>query len=248
MSHSLLPAFSGDVRLWFSQLDLYFTASDISSKWQQLHILLSSIPPSLANSLKDIIIDTTKDATYPSFKSEIIYRMAIPESKRFCTLICDEYLDGRTPTQLLCRMRELTEDSSKDSSLLKQLFFSCLPSHVQGILTPSMDVTPIDQLALSADRILEYTGNRTVDNKLAAVSPSPSTVVASFQQPDSTQVDTLQAIRELTEQVKNLCASQNSPRQRTFSQSLFPMRCAFPPAPSSDLCWYHCRFGQNARK
>ncbi|CAI9726780.1 Hypothetical predicted protein [Octopus vulgaris] len=77
------------------------------------------------------------------------------------------------------------------------------------------------QLDSSADKILDYTGDSVADTPAqfpATVSPS-SPVASVSLDPDSMQAATLQAILELTEEVKLLCAEQNSsPRQRYHSE------------------------------
>ena len=52
-----LPAFSGDVRVWFAQLESYFVANNVMEQ-RQLPILFSAFPASLTPVVKDLITDT----------------------------------------------------------------------------------------------------------------------------------------------------------------------------------------------
>ena len=48
-------------------------------------------------------------------------------------------------------MRELAEDVSFDSALIKQLFFSRLPPQVKAILAPMAEKSSVDVIASFAD-------------------------------------------------------------------------------------------------
>ena len=53
-----LPAFAGDVRVWFAQLESYFVANN-DTEQRQLPILFSAFPAALTPVVKNLITDPT---------------------------------------------------------------------------------------------------------------------------------------------------------------------------------------------
>ena len=155
MDRTYLPAFAEDIHVWFAQLESYFAANNISSEHQQLQILFSAFPASLTPTIKDIITNPPQRSSYESVKHEVLLRMSLSAEKRFQTLVNEEHLGDRKPNQLLRRMRELAEDVPADSTLIKQLFFSRLPQNVQEILAPMVEISSVNHLVASADRIVD---------------------------------------------------------------------------------------------
>ncbi|XP_014778901.1 uncharacterized protein LOC106875326 [Octopus bimaculoides] len=133
-------------------------------------------------------------------------------------------------------MRQLTEDNPAESKLLKQLFCSRLPQYVQGMLTHLTDVSTVDQLAASVDKILEYTKSIPEQNK----SPlSVATVSSEFKEfRESTQ----RTIDKLVAEIRLLRINRSSsPHCYRRSNSRSPSR-------SKPFCWYHYKFGSTAKK
>ena len=111
-----LPAFLGDVRVWFAQLESYFAANDISSEHRQQHITFSAFKASLISTIKNIITKPPPGSTYERVKHEVLLRTSLSAEKRFQTLVNDEHLGDRKPSQLLRCMRELVKNAHADST------------------------------------------------------------------------------------------------------------------------------------
>ena len=77
-----LPAFTGDVRVWFAQLESYFVANNVTEQ-QQLHILFSTFPASLTPPVKDLITDFPFNSTYDSIKREVLLQTSLSAEKTF---------------------------------------------------------------------------------------------------------------------------------------------------------------------
>ncbi|XP_014772290.1 uncharacterized protein LOC106870655 [Octopus bimaculoides] len=172
MSLPNLPAYSGDVTLWFAQLDVYFSAHAVPHQ-QQLNLLYCGMPTPLARSVKDLITDPHPDATYMSVKSEVLCWNTQSVESKFRTLMQDEQLGDRTPSEFLRDLREFSNTPLEDNPLLRKLFYFRLPPNVQSILATTIDSNSHDQIATMADKIKVFT-----------VQPAPhhtclDTVVAS---------------------------------------------------------------------
>ena len=82
--------------------------------------------------------------------------MSLSAEKRSKTLVIDELLGDRKPSELLRRMRELTKDVPADCAIIKQLFFSRLSPQVKAILAPMTEKSSVDLIASSANKV-EFT-------------------------------------------------------------------------------------------
>ncbi|XP_014773237.1 uncharacterized protein LOC106871348 [Octopus bimaculoides] len=237
MNNTSIPAYSGDAKLWFAQLDCYFTAHGIQAAQQKLHVLISGIPAILADTVKDIITDLPQNMVYDSLRTEILRRNSKSAESRFHALLQGENLGDRTPSEFLRRIRELSDNTPADSFFIKKLVFSCLPTNVQTILANMVDTNTIAQIASSADRIREFS-QRPIAADSVIVSSS------SRQQPDNENGDTtLKAIDGSTRQIAQFCRV----RRRSRSRSFFSKRRNTFSTHNSSVCWYHAHFHDKAR-
>ena len=121
-------------------------------------------------------------------------------------------------------MQQLLGDkaTSIDRSFLRELFLQRLPANIRMVLASTPDMSTLKELAQLADKIIEVA--------------APTTVAAVHTSADVEQLRT--EVSQLTDMVKSLTKSKSS-RGRSPSPH---------PQSSSTLCWYHERFGNNARK
>lgn len=131
--------------------------------------------------------------------------------------------------------------NTMSEKILRRLWLDKLPPSATQILAPMIDTTPIDMLANSADRILESNSSPQTVNALA----TPSSQNNELQQ--------LKAeMGELKAMIKALQTQSREPRGR--SQSLGRQRRSRSrerspySQPQGGICWYHYKFGNNARK
>ncbi|XP_029643375.1 uncharacterized protein LOC115217832 [Octopus sinensis] len=191
------------------------------------------IPSSLTGELRAIITAPPAVATYSSIKIEILKRTSLSSEKKFSET--SQRREFSRPNTIADAQQNAAAHSA-ESKLLKQLFSSKLPQYVQGILTHLIDVSTVDQLAASADKILEYTKSSPEQNN----SPLPVAIVSSeFKEfRESTQKN----IDKLFAEVHLLCINRNSsPRRYRHSNSRSPSR-------SKPFCWHHYKFGSSAKK
>ena len=201
-----LPALVGDVRVWFAQLESYFMANNVTEQ-RQLPILFSAFPALFTPVVKDLIIDTPLNAPYDSIKWEVLLRTSLLAEKRLRTLVNDELLGDCMPSELLRRMKELTEDVSADSAIIKQLFFSKLPPEVKAILAPMAEKSSVDVIASSADKVMEFTkGLIIASTSLPKGEVSTLSATGNTSQV-ATQVAILDTLGRLTQEIKKISRS-----------------------------------------
>ncbi|XP_029634954.1 uncharacterized protein LOC115210491 [Octopus sinensis] len=213
MSVPHLHSFTGDATLWFAQVEAHFAAHGVSPI-QQLHLLYCSLPPQLATSARDLIIDPSPDATYASIKAEILRRNTRSEESRFNELMADERLGDKTPSQFLRCLRELSGNFA-DAPLLRKIFFSMLPANLQAILATALESNSVDQIATMADKTLEFSGQpKSRGMCVCTETPSTASVSASSLSPDTIS----DKIDALTRRTDELCR-ENRRRWRSRSRS-----------------------------
>ena len=151
------------------------------------------------------------------------------------------------PSELLCRMRELAEDVSADSAIIKQLFFLRLPPQVKAILAPMVEKSSVDVIASSADKVMEFTkGPITVSIPQPKAEVSTLSAAGNTSQ-FATQVAIHDALERLTKEISKLTVGRSHPPRRQYksrSSSPHHRRCSNKPG----LCFHHSRFGAEARR
>ena len=120
MSFSSLPPYSDDAILWFAQVEAFFQVHEISPH-RQLPLLICGMLPSLAKTVREIMIKPPPDLTYQTLKAEVSKRNTASAESPFH--MQDEQLGDRKPTEFLRRLHELSDSVAEDAPRIKKLFF-----------------------------------------------------------------------------------------------------------------------------
>ncbi|XP_038066384.1 uncharacterized protein LOC119736438 [Patiria miniata] len=254
VSLKLPPFWPNDPTLWFTQVEAQFVIRHITTQETRFAYVIGSLQPEVAQEVRDILITPPSTDCYDKLKSELIRRTSVSEQKRLHQLLTSEELGDRKPSQLLRRMHQLLGDNKLEERILKQLFVQRLPHTVQSILASTADTVGIGALADLADKIVEVSAHSTPASQISTVSSPP---LHPPQRHASPEVLTLHAkVDDLTRQVQALTfqlqGMQRQGRPRSSSRSRPRQRSPTPSAdnqPSGDRqCWYHWKYGTNARK
>lgn len=259
----LPPFWAANPAVWFYQVESQFPLAGITSQLTKYRHVLSVLPQEIAAEVIDILSSPPAEAPYDTLKAAILDRTVASERARLQQLLSAEELGDRTPTQLLRHMQSLLGDraSSFDPKLLKELFLKRLPPTVQMILATAASLT-LPDLAAHADRIMEV-----APSSLCAISsPTPGILPLDRPQPQPTPpcpdaLSRLQAdVARLSDMMAAILPGHSSRRRssRRFrrgsrSSSRSRDRAGSPQsqdnhAASPGPCWYHERFGANARR
>lgn len=232
VSIKLPPYWPSDPQLWFVQAEAQFALRGINVQKTMFDYVVACLSPEFAAEVREIIIQPPAEEPYNKLKALLIKRTMASEQKRLQQLLNTEELGDRTPTQLLRRMHQLLGDKALtlDKSFLRELFLQRLPAPVRMVLAATTEATSLDELATLADRIMEA---QSVNSFISAVNSPPSTELS-----------------QLREEVKQLKQLLNSRRSNSRSRHNSRGRSPSPAHPQShsDVCWYHQRFGDAARK
>ena len=128
------PYYAADPQCWLAQLEAQFDGHRITSQLARYRFLMGSLPTPLAAELRDLIITPPKDFPYDVIKAAIIKRTYISATQQLKTCLHGITLEGRTPSQLLRQMRQLSSAYNVDDKLLKHFWMKKLPERVSSII------------------------------------------------------------------------------------------------------------------
>lgn len=228
----LPPFWRSDPEFWFLQAESNFQLCNITSDSTKFCHIVSSLSAEYSQHVKPIVRNPPASGKYEAIKTALIKAYAESDESKLRKLLSDATLDVDKPSHLLHKMRDLGGTECSDT-VIGQLWLQRLPSHVQQILAVAPD--DLDQRAILADKVSEVN-----TQQIAAVStPSPDI-------PDSSSQELLQAIASISQRLDAI-EFQNGGRssRRSSSRQRFSSR---QPDTSPALCWYHKKFGSQAKK
>ena len=236
----LPPFWPANPRVWFVQVEAQFSRRGITTSRTKYEEVVCALPTQFATEIQDLLLDPPEDEPYEKLKQQLISRIADSERQKLRQLLTAEELGDRKPSQLLRKMQLLLGEKARmiDSSLLRELFLQRLPANVQMILA-SADSMTIDKLAEMADRIME------------AATPTICSVSAPAEAGDLRKIIRQEVVAALKTQERSRSrfspggnrGNRNRSRRRSGSRGR-----STPDVNSEGVCWYHQRFGENARK
>lgn len=238
-----IPLFNAsDPTLWFGMCEATFELAvpkPITESKTKFNYVVAHLPPDIASTVRDIILDPDKLDPYGVLKNNVVNRCSESSTQSIRKLLAGEQLGDRKPTELLRIMKSRAESQNVSDSMLLELFLNQLPVNVQSIIASILPTTS-QKAAEVADRILEVTPTSfevSTDNSVSQINSANNLDI-------NTQSRLLEEIRELRKEVNSLRRSRSISRNR--NQNRFRRR-----TPSSDgdrLCWYHRKFASKAKK
>ena len=228
----LPPFWPNDPRLWFAQVEAQFHTRIITAQKTRFDYVIASLSPEIATEVRDLILQPPTNNPYNTLRQQLIRRTSTSEQSRLQQLLAGLELGDSRPTRLLRRMQALLsgDTSATDSALFRELFLQRLPSNVRMVVASSTD-SDVQQLAELADRIMD-----------ASTSNSSITTVADSQNSSlQAEINSLRAdVSDLKKLLEDLSVSQHGSRGARKPDSA--------SQPQTNLCWYHFRFGDAAKK
>lgn len=227
-----LPVFwPQDPEVWFTMVEAQFATRGLTGDGTKYSYLVSSLTPETASEVRDLLIAPPENDKYATLKQAIIQKTTASAETRLKQLLMAEELDGRKPTQLLRRMRQLigTNTALVSDQLLKHLFVPRLPTQAQVVLASS-NIAELDKLAELADKIVEVVG------------PHVSAVNAPDDGGD------IAALRKELAEMKSLLRGRSrdkSSNQATRNRSKTPAKKTTDDG--KKVCWFHAKFGDKAK-
>lgn len=206
--------------LWFLRLEAQFRQAKILSDQCRFDHTVASLSSEVLMEVSDILRSPTTGRAYQDLKERLLDRYSVSADERINRLM-EMTLGDLKPTQLLHRMQALAINSiSKE--VLRNLWLDRLPPQVRGVV--SIIDGDLEELAKKADKYM-----RCTNLPIMSVEEKPSIE---------------KAVIDLSNQLGALSRKVDSNEKHLPIQ---PARTT-NHTPSDDLCYYHRRFGSNAKK
>ena len=237
---------------WFLNIESQFQIRRVTDELTKYHYVVQSLPQDVIASVYDVMCEPS-DTPYTDLKKVLVDRHTASESKRVEELLSNTAMGDRKPSEFYRSLKNLAGSSALVSDqLVIELWSRRLPILVQTAVK-SCGRTDIKDLLVMADSIFEVYQQQS-QNSLFAVTTTPST--SSTSATSNTVIQELikenQSIRsEISEIKKMLSATHLHPPSR--SRNRFPSndrsrsRSKSRSSNSSELCWYHEKYGTDAK-
>ena len=246
VSVKIPPFWPNNAKLFFFQVEANFSIAKITNEVTKFNTIVAALDSETLMHVSDIVFKPPTENPYTVLKNRLISEFELSEGKKIKTLLQDLDLGDAKPSQLLRKMQDLAENKVTND-FLKSIWLNRLPSHIQTILAISSD--PLPQLASIADKIAEVTDSHTISN---IKIDSDNSRIAHLE----SEIDTL------TQAIQNI---EINSRSRTTFRAQTPYRCGQRSSnyrrsnsrnlrnrpnnnSNKEFCWYHFRFGNNAKK
>lgn len=237
----LPPFWPNDPAIWFAQVEATFATKKLTSQKSRFDYVVASLSPEVITEVRDLVLHPPDTTPYDTFKETLIKRTAASEQRRLQQLFQSEELGDKKPTQLLRRLHQLLGDNTTlNDSVLRELFLQRLPGNVRMVLASTPSGTSLENLAELADRVMEVAAPSVAGIKPSATEPPPPPPPAQ-----NSQMEQL-----LTEMAKLQATVAKLTRARSKTPSRYSRRSSPSPgpSPSDQTCWYHRKFGSEAKK
>lgn len=230
------PMSNTNIEAWFTTMDFWFTASGITTDKQKTATILAALDPNVIAQLGDVIASLPQNDRFEFVKQKIIDHFADSEQRRLNRLLSELPLGDKKPSELYYEMKRVA-GSTLGEAALKGLWTKRLPELAQPVV------------AASSGTAAEFT--KIADSIVDAIAPSHINKVETTQ---PNEIEGLRvAINELSKKFDKLRSRSRSRnrRQSNFhprSRSRNRSQAAGTSTGALDECWYHKRYGRDARK
>ncbi|XP_036340653.1 uncharacterized protein LOC118750021 [Rhagoletis pomonella] len=230
--------YENDPELWFVIVESHFEARKITSNKSQYLHTVANLSSKAALQVRELLLQPFSDEKYDKLKQQLISIYSESATIKFEKLISNEPLGDMKPSQALHNIKSLASKDVGDD-FIKNLWMKKLPQTTRTVLVASKD-RPND-LAQIADRMWEVS-DKVCISSVEQTPPLEKTLEVIQQKLDKLSVR-LNAIETQTRPTRR----ETTPhRQRGRSSSA--KRYEKERNADNDLCWYHQKLGERAKK
>ncbi|XP_012235002.1 uncharacterized protein [Linepithema humile] len=211
-------------------MEAQFATNGITQDLTKFYHALQALDASVLAEVSELITNPPENNKYEVLKTRILNEFQDSEEKRLKALLNTTELGNQQPSKLLKHMKDLAESKVSDE-LLKSLWMQRLPTNTQTVLSTSEDT--LDKLATMADRIHDIVTPNIYSTELVPTAGNASPWEGQLCE----IIKRLERIKSKGRSATPCLCQRSSSRSSTRSTSAEPK-----------YCWYHKRFGQEAKK
>lgn len=227
-----------NIEAWFTSMDYWFDASGIFSERQRSSTILAAIDPNVLSQLNDTVRAAPEIGKYEFIKQKLIEHYADSEQRKLNRLLSEMPLGDKRPSELYHEMKRVAGNVLGEVAL-KSLWSQRLPEAARPVI------------AASTGSASEFT--KIADSIVDALVPRAVQQVTSAPLDKMGELFTMiNALREEFRKTPNRSRSHSRNRQSSGSNhrsrsTSNNRRDSSNDDASSDECWYHRKFGNNAQ-
>lgn len=231
------PEVSGDPEAWFLQLEAQFT-SKMTDK-SKFRGAVSVLPQSYFNTAINLIRNPPPSQAYSTLKQRIIKKHSESEETRLKKLLEHQSAD-EPPSDAYNRLAELAGETV-NAKFLFNIWSMRLPLEIRFAIESHTD-KPIDTVLEIADSLHEKLEN---NRKINSINRPGN----SSHHPEESRLSRIE--RQLASLTHGFKKRQVTPsrkhRPTSHSRSRHGGSARTHRSPNRQECWYHSRFGKNAK-
>lgn len=236
-----IPPFWTNLPLeWFCQVEAQFATRGITTQLTKYNWVLPAIPQDVVATVSDVIKNPGEHA-YNNLKKALIDRHKESNSQSLEKLLSGTQIGDRKPSEFYRHMKSLADNANiVNDGLLSQLWLRQLPVLIQAAVTSS-GKTEVDGLLEVADKVYEVYQQQSLQMLNTPINPSTPNISELVAQNNRL----LNELAEIRTKFDRMNGSRGRSRDRSRSRS---RNRSEPSNGGRNLCWYHFKYGANARK
>lgn len=232
-----VPFLTEQPDLYFMQIEAQFRTSNVTIDQTKYDIAISLFEPKHLSKISDFLRDTPATGKYDAFKARILQEFTDSDQKKLRKLIEGIELGDDKPSQLLKKMKDLAGTAINDDGI-KTMFVQRLPEMIRPVISIAEGDSTV--LAKQADKMMEMAQFTAI----STVSAKPTISVVNRNDPLQLEIAALRTRIAELETSRGRSRDRSNDRQRSRSKS----NSRADNKTSDKVCFYHIRFGEEARK
>ena len=213
---------------WFLQVENQFSLSNIVSEETKYLHLTGFLDENVATEVLSLVMKPPTDKPYSKLKEALLARFSISKEKKINMLLNCEEMGNRKPSTFLTYIKSLA-DADTGESIIKAIWVTRLPQHIRVAIAGQSVKATLESLARVADEVYEISPGPALPTSTAHLHPTAHAAPA---------------VDLLSERFSNILSTFGRRRERSPNRR--SGRNSSPNFP--EMCWYHEKFGKNARK
>lgn len=214
-----LPAFwTRSPEVWFARVEAQFGTKNISEDRTKYDYVVSALDFETAEEIQAVLTNPPPTNRYEKLKAALIKTFGKTQAQKDAELLSLNGLGDKRPTALMRKINALNDDPQ---TLKRALFLLNLPTEIRSILA-GHNILDLEELAEAADRIWESRSTNPVVN--ACLEDCPTQTVEA----------TVESISTRRRKPQNRSQQRGTP--------------SFTPRSQPFVCFYHTKFGTEARR
>lgn len=259
---SLPPFDPSDPEMWFTQAEWVLDNAGITSSRKKFQHVGASLQSKYTRELRDFLLNPPSESEDPfsKLKQILLERFGQSKNNRMRQLLELEDIGDRTPSQFL-RHLQLLAGTAISRDMLRIIWTNQLDPLVQANLASQPSTIGLDELAKTADNVMDSIRSWRPRSKIATVSTKPESSLA--EEFARMRLEIVNDLREVKAEIATVKAdweyerrsraqSRGRLRPRSTSRGRSFSRYYRSPSRGPELydgiCWYHYTFQEDARK